>query len=98
MPPSTIKGHGWFDVELSTVDASPGTVTLEEMSVVYAGSMVGSGVTLHTGAMLAGNSFANKDIAPWEIWGGSPARKLKDRDSATLQELLDNFRNKHYGK
>lgn len=37
------------------------------------------GVTIGSGAIVAAGAVVNKSIAPGEIWGGIPARKIKDR-------------------
>lgn len=37
------------------------------------------GVTIGKGSIIAAGSVVTKDIPPCEIWGGCPARKLKDR-------------------
>ncbi len=37
------------------------------------------GVTIGTGAIVAASSVVNRDIPPYEIWGGTPARFLKMR-------------------
>lgn len=40
-----------------------------------------SGVTIGHGAVIALGAVVTKDIPPYEIWGGVPARKIKDRFS-----------------
>jgi acetyltransferase-like isoleucine patch superfamily enzyme len=37
------------------------------------------GVTIGQGAIIAAGSVVNKDVPPYEIWGGAPARFLKKR-------------------
>lgn len=37
------------------------------------------GVTIGDGAVIAAGSVVNKDVAPFEVWGGVPAKKLKER-------------------
>lgn len=54
-------------------------VKLCRFTIVFAGGIVLPGVTLHEGAILAAGGVATKDIPPWEIWGGTPARFLKRR-------------------
>lgn len=46
---------------------------------VLAGAIVLGGVTLHEGAILAAGGVATRDIPAYEIWGGVPARKMRDR-------------------
>lgn len=58
----------------------PSITIMKEYSVVLANATVLPGVTLHTGAVLAAGSVATKDIPPWEIWAGIPAKFLKRRE------------------
>lgn len=37
------------------------------------------GVTIGQGAVIAANSVVNKDVPDFEIWGGSPAKKIGER-------------------
>lgn len=37
------------------------------------------GVTIANGAVVAANSVVNTDIPPYEIWAGSPAKKIGER-------------------
>ncbi|WP_176320865.1 hypothetical protein [Campylobacter hyointestinalis] len=47
------------------------------------------GITLHTGCVVAQNAIVTKDVPPYAIVGGSPARILKYRfDEATIKRLL----------
>ena len=38
-----------------------------------------SGVTIGRGAVVAAGAVVTKDIPPYEVWGGVPAKKIKDR-------------------
>ena len=42
------------------------------------------------GAIVAAGSVVTKDVPPCEIWGGNPARKIRDRfpDEADRQKHL----------
>ena len=58
---------------------------------VWVGSrvMIKAGVNVGTGSVLGMGSVVTKNIPPYEIWGGNPARKLKDRfDPITKNKLL----------
>ena len=49
-----------------------------------------SGVTIGSGAIVANNSHVVKDVLPYEIVGGNPAKHIKYRfDSNTIKLLLD---------
>jgi acetyltransferase-like isoleucine patch superfamily enzyme len=43
------------------------------------GVTIMSDVNISDGAILASNSHVNKDVGPYEIWGGNPARFIKKR-------------------
>ena len=47
-----------------------------------------SGVTIGPGAVVAANSHVVKDVAPYEIVGGNPARPIKLRFDDEIIELL----------
>lgn len=49
-----------------------------------------SGVTIGDGAVIAGNATIVKDVAPYEVWGGNPAKLIKKRfDDDVIEALLD---------
>lgn len=47
-----------------------------------------SGVTIGDGAVIAANSHVAKDVGSYEIWGGNPARKIRDRFPEDVRDLL----------
>lgn len=51
-------------------------------------AIVLSGRSVGDGAVVAAGSVVTKDIGPYEIWGGAPARKLKDRHPSGIAERL----------
>ena len=54
------------------------------------GVTIMSGVTISDGAILASNSHIHKDIGPYEIWGGNPARFIKKRfTDEQISKLLE---------
>lgn len=54
-------------------------VTIEDDVWVGTHVVVLPGVTIGKGAIIAAGSIVNKDVPPYEIWGGSPAKFLKAR-------------------
>jgi len=46
---------------------------------VAACATVGPGVTIGEGAVLGGGGVAFKDLEPWTVYAGNPARKVKAR-------------------
>lgn len=55
---------------------------------IGAGSIVMAGVTIGRGAIIAAGSVVTKDVPPYEIHGGVPARKIKDRFENEEQRAL----------
>jgi acetyltransferase-like isoleucine patch superfamily enzyme len=57
-------------------------------------SVVMAGVTIGDGSIIAGGSVVTKDVPAMEIWGGVPAKKLRDRfaDTADRERHLEMLR------
>ena len=55
---------------------------------VGAGAIIKQGVNIGTGAVIGANSFVNKDVAPYSIVVGTPARILKTRFDENVQKAL----------
>ena len=53
------------------------------------GATIMSGVTIGHGAVIAAGSMVTKDVAPYEIVGGNPAKRIRMRfDDETIEALL----------
>ncbi|MGY4539592.1 chloramphenicol O-acetyltransferase type B [Mucilaginibacter sp. UYNi724] len=54
-------------------------------------STILSGVKIGTGSIIAAGSVVSKDVEPYSIYGGVPAKKLKDRfnDPESLQKHIE---------
>lgn len=55
-------------------------------------SVIMPGVTIGDGAIIAGYSVVTGDVPPYTLFGGNPARLLKQRFDAELTGLLLRFR------
>lgn len=54
------------------------------------GAMIMAGVTIGDGAVVAARAVVNKDVAPYAIVGGVPAKLIRHRfDEATVRRLLE---------
>lgn len=67
-----------------------GSVIIQNDVWIGYGAVFFGGVTVHNGAVVAANSVVTKDVPPYAIVGGNPARVIKYRfDEQTIQKLLD---------
>lgn len=58
-------------------------ITVEAGAWIAAEAFVGPGVTVGEGAVLGARGCAFKDLAPWTVYAGNPARPLKPRVMVT---------------
>jgi acetyltransferase-like isoleucine patch superfamily enzyme len=72
-----------------------GSDPIEEGSIhigsdVWLGDQVSvmSGVKIGDGAVVAHRAVVTRDIGPYEIWGGVPARKIRDRFPPEVRDAL----------
>ena len=68
--------HDALDPEFPLIHAP---ITLKDHSWVCARSTVQMGVTVHEGAVLGLGGVATRDLEPWTIYGGVPAKAIKKR-------------------
>lgn len=70
------------------------TIVEDDVWIGHNVTIVG-GIRIGKGSIIAAGSVVNKDVPPCEIWGGVPAKKIKNRfpsDNDTKKHL--NFLNK----
>ena len=70
--------------------ASRGDVAIGSDVWLGSGAMILSGVTIGHGAVVAARAVVTKDVAPYTIVGGNPARPIRIRfDEMTIAALLE---------
>jgi chloramphenicol O-acetyltransferase type B len=69
------------------------TVIEDDVWIGY-GAIIMSGVTIRTGSIIAAGSVVTKDVEPYSIYAGSPAKKIKDRfnDQIELQDHINAYK------
>ncbi len=87
--PFGIFGNGWEAgiPELKDLPFKGDTIIGNDVWIGYE-AMIMPGVNIGDGAIIAANSVVTKDVPPYSIVGGNPARLLKKRFSDDEIELL----------
>jgi acetyltransferase-like isoleucine patch superfamily enzyme len=62
-------------------------VVLKKHSFIGTSAIIHPGVTIGEGAVVASGSIVTKDIEPWGIYMGSPARKIRDRSMDIIKKM-----------
>ena len=71
-------------------------VRLERHVIVGANTVVLPGVTIGEGAAVGAGALVTRDLDPWTVYAGNPARRLKRRPSARILELEARLREDLY--
>jgi galactoside O-acetyltransferase len=82
-------------IPVDLVGLSAGPVLMEEHANIGAGAIVLPGVTLREGSVLGALSLIARSTEAWTIYGGVPARPIKERRQDVVrkgQELLQSRR------
>lgn len=66
--------------EVSIKSVRLGKTVIGKQALVGAGSVLRCGVTIGEGAVVAMNSFVNRDVPPFTVVGGSPLQEIKKLD------------------
>lgn len=69
-------GHDLEDPQFKT-KGSP--VRIKDNVFIFSNALIMPGVTVGEGAVILAGSVVTKDIDPWTIVGGNPARKIRNR-------------------
>ncbi len=73
--------HGFEDIETPMVkqENTEAPVIIEDNVWIASNCTIAKGVRIGTGSIIGANSFVNRDIPPFSIAGGIPARVIKMR-------------------
>lgn len=87
--PFAIFGNGWEHAMEGKSYPSKGDTTVGNDVWIGYGATIMPGVTIGDGAIIATKSVVTKDVEPYSIVGGNPARPIKKRFSdEKIAELL----------
>ncbi|MFP8487995.1 CatB-related O-acetyltransferase [Gracilimonas sp. Q87] len=87
--PFAIFGKGWSEAMAGKSYPNKGdTIVGNDVWLGYRSTIM-PGITIGDGAIVASNSTVVKNVEPYSIVGGNPAKQIKKRFSdATIQKLL----------
>lgn len=69
----------FFDPSQKGVNFRLGKVHIEEDAFIGCNVVICNAVTIGKGAIVGAGSIVTKDIPPYQVWAGNPARYIKDR-------------------
>lgn len=69
-----------------------GTIEIGKHSIVGANSVVLPNVKFNEGSALGALSLAKRDLSAWGLYAGVPAKRIKQRDKATILQMERKFR------
>jgi len=76
-------------IQRSPIDAiSKGATRIEDEVWIGSGAIILSGVTIAKGAIIGAGSIVTKDVPPYAIVGGNPARLIRFRFSEEIINIL----------
>lgn len=88
--PFAIFGNGWEHAMDGKSYPNKGNVIIGNDVWIGHNATIMAGVTIGDGAIIAANSTVVKDVAPYAIVGGNPAKELKKRfPEVTIKKLLE---------
>lgn len=64
------------------------TTIVEDDVWIGTGAIIMSGITIGKGSIIAAGAVVTKNVPPCEIWGGNPAKKIKDRFTSTEEKSI----------
>ena len=69
----------FFDPSVPGRNFRIGNVVIEDDVFIGMGAIICNSVTIGKGAVIGAGAVVTKDIPPYQVWAGNPARYIKDR-------------------
>lgn len=88
--PFAIFGNGWESAMENKTYPSKGDTTIGNDVWIGYNATIMAGVTIGDGAIIATNATVVKDVEPYSIVGGNPAKEIKKRfQEEEIKQLLE---------
>lgn len=75
-------GH---DIEDPTFKTKGAPVYIKDNSFIFANCLIMPGITIGEGSIILPGSVVTKNIPPFTIWGGNPAKQIKERKNHDIK-------------
>ena len=69
----------YMNTKLNEIHWEHGKIKIEDHVFLGANTIISKPVTIGKGSIVGAGSVVTKDIPPYQIWAGNPARYIKDR-------------------
>ena len=87
--PFAIFGNGWEGAMEGKTYPSKGNIEIGNDVWIGYKAMIMAGVTIGDGAIIASRSVVTKDVEPYSIVGGNPAKEIRKRfDQERIEQLM----------
>ena len=87
--PFSVFGNGWEKAMEGKSFPNKGNIVIGNDVWIGHNATIMAGVTIGDGAIIATNATVTKDVAPYAIVGGNPAKEIRKRfDTATITKLI----------
>jgi len=90
--PFAIFGNGWENAMEGKIYPQKGDIVIGNDVWIGYNATIMAGVTIGDGAIIATNATVVKDVEPYSVVGGNPAKKIKKRFSEDKIAKLLNLR------
>lgn len=78
-------GH---DVDSPDFAGNFGEIVINDNAVIFTSAIILSGVTIGEGAVVAAGAVVTKDVSPYEIVAGNPARVIRKRSTQLDYKII----------
>ncbi|MBK3733615.1 antibiotic acetyltransferase [Azospirillum brasilense] len=84
------EAQAWFGAKSTRFHGQPGQCRIGNDVWIGHGAIIKRGVSVGDGAVIAAGAVVTKDVPPYAVVGGCPAKHIKSRfDSNTIESLVN---------
>lgn len=80
------------DISSVMLPLTTAPITIGDKVWIAADAFIGMGVTVGEGAVVGARAAVFKDVEPWTVVGGNPARVIKKREIRKIEEKYDSVK------